>query len=604
MTSSFARSLGLGFLAAVAYFASTDGAFSTNAWAASCHPGTLNASGTCDCPSGYKSDGPPGSAVCRAAFVAPKCGGPGQKPCPGPPADKLPGDAGSTIPIKGGSFMMGDALAANAGPVRQVTVSDFAIDKYEVSAAEYKKCVDAGVCAAPPSSYTTVNKHCNWGTNRSAHPMNCVSWTEANNYCLWKGKRLPTEAEWEYAARGKDSKLYPWGSDAPTCKQANFTEKVGGAAPDCGDGTSVIGAHSGGKSPFGAHDMIGNVEEWTWDWWATWKGSSAKDPAGPLTGTLRTVKGSAYDLSSPSDQIAARREGVNPSLREVWLGFRCATGSSPSATPAYYNPNTPPPPPPSDTGTGGSGGSWTPPPSTGFYTPPNDLGSMVKIPGGTFNMGNNVDADASPPHMVTVSPYYIDKYETTVGEYRKCVQNGACLTPLNSLSNYCNYDKPGKDNHPVNCVDWTDAKKFCAWSGKRLPTEAEWEFASRGSDGRTYPWGYAGPTCSNAAFKLDSGAFCGNGGATGSDPVGKHPLGISYWGVHDMAGNIEEWVFDFWGKYASNALVNPTGPYSGADHVTRGGNWEIESKYMRTFARWHFKEAKYWIGFRCAKTSS
>jgi formylglycine-generating enzyme required for sulfatase activity len=587
--SRFSRALGLGFLGAIAYFTASD-----DSLAASCDPGKLNASGTCDCPAGYKSQGEPGSATCRPVYVAPKCGGAGQPACPGPPADKLPGDNGAIIPIKGGSFMMGDSISSNASPVRQVTVSDFALDKYEVSTADYKKCVDAGICAAPPSSFTSTQPRCNWGTKRSAHPMNCVSWTEANNYCLWKGKRLPTEAEWEYGARGKDSNLYPWGTAQPTCKQANFTEKSGAAAADCGDGTSVIGAHPGGKSPFGAQDMAGNVEEWTGDWWAIWKGGNAVNPGGPLTGTLRVVKGSAFDLSSASDQIAARREGINPNFREPWLGFRCVQGPSVNATPAYYVPPAPPPPPPGETPGGGSGG---------FTPAPSDLGNMIKIPGGSFSMGSALEVDSSPAHQVTLSPYSIDKYEVTVSEYKKCVATGKCLTPINSLSPHCNYDKSGKDYHPVNCIEWSDAKAYCSSVGKRLPTEAEWEFASRGSDGRTWPWGYANPSCSHASFKLDSGGYCAS--PLGTEQVGRHPLGISYWGVHDLSGNIEEWVYDLWGKYQSGPTVNPSGPMSGGnEHVVRGGNWEIESKYMRTFARFHFKDAKYWVGFRCAKTGS
>jgi len=587
--SRFARSVGLGFLGALAYFSAGDAAH-----AKSCSPGQLNASGTCDCPAGYTSVGAAGDATCRAT------GGGSQKGTPGGPVaaqvgdKKLPGDAGGSVPVKGGSFMMGDAVSAGASPVRQVTLADYAIDKYEVSAEEFKKCVDTGVCSAPPSSFLSGAPKCNYGTGRSAHPMNCVTYQEASTFCMWKGKRLPTEAEWEYAARGKTSNLYPWGMDAPTCKHANWTEKPSSPTAGCGEGTSPIGSKAAGKSAFGAHDMAGNVEEWTWDWYGTFKSGSATNPGGPLSGVNRVVKGSAFDLSSASDQVSARREGVDPSKRETWLGFRCATGASPNATPAFYAPPTP---------TAAPTPSYTAPAPT--YSPgPTDLGAMVKVPGGTFTQGSpssTDEPDAFPSHQTTLSSFSIDKYEVSVSEYRKCVTSGACLTPLNSLSTHCNYDKAGKDGHPVNCVEWSDAKKFCSWAGKRLPTEAEWEYAARGLDSRKYPWGNNAPTCSMADFKSDTGMFCSG---TGTSIVGKHPLGISYWGVHDLGGNIEEWVFDYWGKYAASPLVNPSGPYSGTDHVTRGGNWEIESKYMKAYARWHFGTAKYWIGFRCAKSGS
>jgi formylglycine-generating enzyme required for sulfatase activity len=299
------------------------------------------------------------------------------------------------------------------------------------------------------------------------------------------------------------------------------------------------------------------------------------------------VKGSAFDLSGSAAQIAARREGVKPNAREIWLGFRCATGSAPTATPAYYEPADPAP-----------GPAPTPPsPSPSL---PTDLGTMIKIPGSSFKMGSALDADASPERNVTLSSYFIDKYEVTVSEYRKCVQAGQCATPSNSISTHCNYDKAGKDGHPVNCVEWNDAKKYCAWAGKRLPTEAEWEFAARGPDGRNYPWGSTPPTCAYADFKSTSGSYCSG---AGTSPVGKHPLGVSYWGALDMAGNVEEWVYDLWGKYTPGPLVNPSGPLSGStEHVVRGGNWDLEPNYLRTFSRWHFGQAKHFVGFRCAKT--
>jgi formylglycine-generating enzyme required for sulfatase activity len=575
--SRFARSVGLGLLGAVTYLSAGD-----LAHAKDCKPGKLNAMATCDCPPGYASSGPAGDAVCRSlGCVGPNCGGGGGG------GEKLPGDAGSSVPVPAGSFMMGDTTSPGASPVRQVSVGAFAIDRYEVSVEEYEKCVKTGVCSAPPASFLATASRCNYGTKRTAHPMNCVTYQEATNYCLWKSKRLPTEAEWEFAARGKGSSLYPWGSDAPSCKQANWTEKSP-ATKYCGDGTSPIGNKPAGKSAFGAHDMAGNVEEWVFDWYGTWKSGSATDPGGPLTGTSRVVKGSAFDLTAQTEHVAARREGVDPTKRETWLGFRCATGPSPNATPAYYLS-----PLPTTTTT-----TTTTPPPVG----PSDLGSMVKVPGGTFTMGGvGETADAMPTHPVTLAGFSIDKYEVTVGEYRKCVGSGACLVPANTLSPNCNYDKTGKDFHPVNCVDWNDAKKFCGWAGKRLPTEAEWEYAARGVDNRSFPWGDKAPSCSMADYKSDAGTFCSG---SGTSPVGKHPLGISYWGVHDLAGNIEEWVFDYWGKYGASPLVNPTGPFSGGDHVTRGGNWELESKYLKTFSRWHAKDANYWTGFRCAKSGS
>jgi formylglycine-generating enzyme required for sulfatase activity len=593
MSSRIARALGITSLGILAYLGSADSALAGS----HCAPGTLNASGTCDCPGGFKNVGGAGNAHCEGTYVPPPatCGVPGKPDCPKPSTCALPGDAGSTVAVKGGAFTMGDSVLNSAGPTHTVTLQDFQIDKYEVTAAEYKKCVDAGVCSAPPAVYSGVaNSHrCNYGTTRSCHPMNCVTYLESTTYCQWKGKRLPTEAEWEYAARGKTSTMYPWGTAAPTCEQANFSLNPSTPKENCGEGTAAIGKHAAGKSGFGVHDMAGNVEEWAWDWYANYSGTSCTNPGGPLTGTMRVAKGSAWDQSAASDQQSARREGVEPTKRESWLGFRCAMGAAAAATPTCSAAPAP---------------AYTAPATTPTYVPPSvpapsDLGAMIKIPAGTFKEGNAAVTDSAPERTVTLSPYFIDKYEVTAGEYKQCVTAGSCLTPLNSISpTYCNYNKYGKEHHPVNCVEWSDAKKYCSWAGKRLPTESEWEFAARGTDGRTYPWGSAYPTCSHAAFKLDAGSFCSGGGTS---LVGTHALGVSYWGIHDMAGNIEEWTYDNYAPYTAGPLVNPSGPISGTlGHVVRGGNWEIDALTIRTYSRYHFDTAKYWIGFRCARTAT
>lgn len=131
---------------------------------------------------------------------------------------------------------------------------------------------------------------------------------------------------------------------------------------------------------------------------------------------------------------------------------------------------------------------------------------------------------------------------------------------------YCTYEAGDKSDHPVNCVDWDQAVAYCQWEGKRLPTEAEWEKAARGTDGRIYPWGNTAPDCNRAQY-----GKCG--GQTVS--VGTKPAGSSPYGVLDMAGNVDEWVADWYDSdyYAQSPSENPKGPSSGQHRGARGGNW-------------------------------
>jgi sulfatase modifying factor 1 len=568
-----------------------------------CRPGKMNAAGTCDCPAGYKSTGGAGAAKCESAgpVYTPSCGVPGKPACARPSSTKLPSDAGTGVPFKGGAFVAGDGGGdvADGGPTHSVTLSDFQLDRYEVSVEEYKKCVDSGVCSAPPATMPpeVANAYrCNYGTARTNHPINCVTWQEAANYCTWKGKRLPTEAEWEFAARGPSGRRYPNGATAPTCKEANFTAEDGKPTPGCGDGTAPIGSKDAGKTKDGIYDLSGNVEEWTWDWFANYSGAAGRDPAGPLSGNKRVAKGSSWDLTGADIHIAARREGVEPGRREVWLGFRCAQGPSPSATPAMYVKPSPPPIPTTSPTTA----IPLPPPDLGPPAPA-DLGALIKIPAAKFTMGSVLLTNSQPEHVVTVSSFFIDKYETTVAQYRKCEEAGYCPVP-SPISPLCNWGRAGHDNHPINCVDWSAAKKFCAFGGKRLPTEAEWELAARGTDGRTYPWGNANGSCSRANTSWTEKVFC-TGVAGDTTVVGQHPMGTSPFGVHDMAGNISEWVHDYFARFDPNPQFNPTGPVSGTDHSVRGGNWEIGDYDSRTYARVPYSGPKYWVGIRCARNA-
>jgi len=194
------------------------------------------------------------------------------------------------------------------------------------------------------------------------------------------------------------------------------------------------------------------------------------------------------------------------------------------------------------------------------------------IPAGEFMMGcneaidNECQSDEKPSHKVFLDAYYIDKYEVTVAQYRECVNAGICTNPDTVLK--CNWNVSGRENHPINCVDWYQAKAYCQWVGKRLPTEAEWEKASRGTDGRIYPWGNewdcykscnSVPPCSNSF----------------TCPIGSHPDGKSPYEVMDMGGNIGEWVADWYDNayYGYSPLDNPQGPSSGSESGVRGGSW-------------------------------
>ena len=208
------------------------------------------------------------------------------------------------------------ACDSNENPGGMIAVSAFFIMRYEATVAEYEACVDAGMCNAPPA-----DPDCNYDINgRDDYPVNCVNWNDAHAYCSWLGLRLPTEAEWERAARGDSLSLYPWGDDAPTCTDA--------VLDTCFNGTQPVGTLPDGISPFGIGDMVGNVSEWVGDYYdPEYYAASAgeADPQGPDTGSMRVVKGSAFTVapSFPANRISKR----NPSAPDAALriyGIRCA----------------------------------------------------------------------------------------------------------------------------------------------------------------------------------------------------------------------------------------------------------------------------------------
>jgi eukaryotic-like serine/threonine-protein kinase len=255
---------------------------------------------------------------------------------------------------------------------------------------------------------------------------------------------------------------------------------------------------------------------------------------------------------------------------------------------------------------------------------------MAIIPGGRFFMGSDDDQPAErPAHHVTLNSYCIDALEVTVDDYKACAERGDCrrasttnewggvsASDHKNFDGLCNIRDAGRGRHPINCVDWDMATQYCAARGARLPTEAEWEFAARGSDGRRYPWGDEAPSphLLNACGKecldwgkrnhVDEAAMyaAGDGWAT-TAPVGSFPDGKSKYGVQDLIGNVWEWVSDYFGPYEADARDNPHGPPAGRERVIRGGAWNgAYADWMRPTFRYHDppETKSYGIGFRCA----
>jgi eukaryotic-like serine/threonine-protein kinase len=242
---------------------------------------------------------------------------------------------------------------------------------------------------------------------------------------------------------------------------------------------------------------------------------------------------------------------------------------------------------------------------------------QVFIPTGSFQMGG-LDQDAKdnekPARPVTISAFWMDKLEVTNAMYGLCVQAGVCQLPreLGSSTRPSYFANADFSDYPVIFVSWEDAKTYCSWAGRRLPTEAEWEYAGRGTDFRRYPWGDQSPTNNLANYDYD---------VRDTSRVGSYPAGASAFGVLDMSGNVWEWVSDFYNDsyYEGGPSQNPTGPATASVHglrrSIRGGSWQDSYKDVRVSNRGfsiapdltadsksekYKGEANNRIGFRCA----
>ena len=250
-----------------------------------------------------------------------------------------------------------------------------------------------------------------------------------------------------------------------------------------------------------------------------------------------------------------------------------------------------------------------------------DSAKMVLIPSGSFSMGaSKVESesfmkDAHPSHSVSLDAFYMDMYEVTLGQYKQFLME----TNHRKLPDWVSEFSP-TDKHPVVGISWTDAMAYAEWAGKRLPTEAEWEYAARGGqDQQLYPWGNAPPSgkqCNYADANADTILKQGNpefnwadlsidDGYTATAPVGSFPP--NGYGLYDMAGNAYEWCADWYKKdyYSYAATKNPTGPSTGKWRVLRGGSWSNDLNLQRVAARGGFYPASRLNsnGFRCVSNT-
>jgi formylglycine-generating enzyme required for sulfatase activity len=246
----------------------------------------------------------------------------------------------------------------------------------------------------------------------------------------------------------------------------------------------------------------------------------------------------------------------------------------------------------------------------------------VYVPAGEFIMGSD-DSEAKrtieggraypeiPVNTVYLDGYWIDKYEVSNGQYALCVAAGSCQAPFNfaSETHYHYYDDPAFANYPVMWINWFMAKSYCEWADRRLPTEAEWEKASRGTDGRKYPWGNEPISGERANFcDINCERTIANGryddGYADTAPVGSYPAGVSPYGAMDMSGNVWEWTSTIPMPYPYDADDGREDPDVSGERVWRGGPWSNGIWWMRSSLRYRSVTSYWWVnlGFRCASS--
>ena len=523
--------------------------------------------------------------------------------------------------IPAGTFEMGsedEDAADGEQPVHTVHLDAFYMDIHEVTNAQFKAFVDANPQWQRDNiedkfhdgHYLYHWEGTNYPAGKADYPVTRVSWYAAMAYAEWAGKRLPTEAEWEYAARGGlAGKKYPWG-DTISAVDANYDKNV--------DGTAPVGQYA--ANGYGLYDMTGNVLEWCLDEYDDnfyfFSHNSRNPISSPRTvqwilenftsipaSRWRVLRGGSWNSYAWEMHVTKRSLKSPTNESSGYVGFRCARSEAPQ-------PEAPQP-------------SEAPQPEA---PQPED---MVLIPAGGFQRGSDAseagDVNEQPVHTVYVDAFYMDVYEVTNAQFKTFVdanpdwQKDKIEDKFHNGEYLAHWDgntyPAGKADHPVVNVSWYAAMAYAAWAGKRLPTEAEWEYAARGGlAGKKYPWG---DTISAVDANYDKNV-------DGTAPVGQYAA--NGYGLYDMAGNVWEWCLDeydagfyFFSHNSRNPIAGaapihwfldnftsfPSSPASVLRtwRVYRGGSWFNPEWYLRVSNRASrmSPDMAYTVGFRCVR---
>jgi formylglycine-generating enzyme required for sulfatase activity/uncharacterized caspase-like protein len=520
-------------------------------------------------------------------------------------------DGMTLLYVPGGEFTMGsdadDALAecqkfrsdcqrswfTDEEPPHPVDVNAFWIDQTEVTVRMYYLCVEEGVCKEPTSkeSYTHSSYYGNGDYDN--YPVIYVDWNMAKTYCEWVDRRLPTEAEWEKAARGTDANIYPWGNEFDGLR-VNFCDKncaFDWADKSSDDGfadTSPVGNYSNGASPYGALDMVGNVWESVSSLYQPYPYSAEDGRENLNSSDARVLRGGSW-LDDDGNVRSAVRLRFGPTLSNDNIGFRCSRSADEQAESSTSQPSI------TEAIT-----TATPELGIGSTILGTDGMTLLYVPAGEFTMGSDTgDPDEQPIQKINLDAFWIDQTEVTNKMYSLCVSEGRCKEPdqKGSATRLSYYGNPEFDNFPVLIVDWTMAKTYCEWADRRLPTEDEWEKAARGENAFVYPWGNDAPN--NNLLNYNS---------NDTTEVGKYPEGVSFYGALDMAGNVWEWVSSLYMAYPYDEGDGREDMGSSALRVIRGGSWVNRYDHLdhlRSAGRgWFDPGDYYYVGFRCAMSAT